>query len=79
MARPTRESKKDLKRVQMDMPSKSVERLKRLQEITEAASYAEVVRNALQLYEALIEEVESGNKIMIKRNDHVAPYPLFSG
>ena len=30
------------KRVQMDLPPKSVERLKRLQELTEAASYAEL-------------------------------------
>ena len=79
MARPSRESKKDLKRVQMDMPPKSVLRLKRLQDITEAASYAEVVRNALRLYEALIDEVESGNEVMIKRNGKVVPYPIFSG
>ena len=31
------------KRIQMDMPPRSVERLKRLQEVTEAASYAEVM------------------------------------
>ncbi len=79
MARPTREDKKDLKRIQMDMPPKSVERLKRLQETTEAASYAEVVRNALRLYEAVIEEVEAGNEILIKRNGHTLPYRVFSG
>lgn len=69
----------ELKRVQMDMPPKSVERLKKLQEITEAASYAEVVRNALQLYEAMIIEVEAGNEIFIKRGDEIIAYPIFSG
>ena len=63
----------------MDMPPKSVERLKRLQEITEASSYAEVVRNALRLYEALIAEVEDGNEIMVKRGGAVAPLHIFAG
>ena len=66
MPRPSR--KKEVKRVQMDMPPKSLERLKLLQERTEAASYIEVVRNALQLYEAMIDEVEAGNKILIDRD-----------
>lgn len=71
--------KKDLKRVQMDMPPKSLERLKRLQEKTEAASYAEVIRNALQLYEALIEEVESGAKIFADRDGKTYPLQIFAG
>jgi hypothetical protein len=65
------------KRVQMDMPPRSVERLKRLQVVTEAASYAEVMKNALRLYEALIEEVEAGNEIQIKRGDNTAPLLVF--
>jgi hypothetical protein len=77
MAR-TKADRKELKRVQMDMPPTSVERLKRLQEVTEAASYAEVVKNALRLYEAVIDEIESGNEIMVKRGDKVFPYPIFS-
>lgn len=66
------------KRIQMDMPQRSVERLKRLQDVTEAASYAEVMKNALRLYEALIEEVEAGNKIMVKRGNEVVPLLIFS-
>lgn len=66
------------KRIQMDMPPRSVERLKRLQEVTEAASYAEVMKNALRLYEALIEEVETGNEIMVKRGKDVVPLLIFS-
>jgi hypothetical protein len=78
MPRPVAE-KKDLKRVQMDMPPKSLERLKRLQEVTEAASYAEVVRNALQLYEALIEEVEGGSKVFAERDGKMYPLQIFAG
>lgn len=66
------------KRIQMDMPPRSVERLKRLQEVTEAASYAEVMKNALRLYEALIEEVEAGNEIMVKRGNDTVPLLIFS-
>lgn len=66
------------KRVQMDMPPRSIERLKRLQEVTESASYAEVMKNALRLYEALIEEVEAGNEIMVKRGKDTVPLLIFS-
>ncbi|MFL6726739.1 MAG: hypothetical protein ACJ8FS_09535 [Sphingomicrobium sp.] len=65
------------KRIQMDLPPRSVERLKRLQELTEAASYAEVMRNALRLYEALILEAEQGNEILIKRKKEVTALPIF--
>ena len=61
----------------MDMPPKSVERLKALQEKTEASSYAEVVRNALQLYEALIEETDNGGRILIERDGNAAPLVIF--
>lgn len=66
-----------VKRIQMDLPPRSVERLKRLQQLTEAVSYAEVMRNALRLYEALIVEVENGNEVLIKRGEVVAPLPIF--
>lgn len=66
------------RRIQMDMPPRSVERLKRLQEVTEAASYAEVMKNALRLYEALIEEVDAGNEIMVKRGKETIPLKIFS-
>ena len=45
-------------RVQFDLPPRSMERLNALKLKTEASSYAEVVKNALRLYEALIEEIE---------------------
>ena len=66
------------RRIQMDMPPRSVERLKRLQDVTEAASYAEVMKNALRLYGALIEEVEAGHEILVKRGSETAPLLIFS-
>lgn len=48
-------------RVQLDFTKGSVQRLNTLKQKTEASSYAEVVKHALQLYEALIEETEKGN------------------
>lgn len=66
------------KRIQMDMPPRSVERLKRLQDVTEAASYAEVMKNALRLYEAMIDEVEAGNEVLVKRGKDIVPLIIFS-
>jgi hypothetical protein len=54
------------KRFHMDLPPSSVQRLYRLKHITEASSFAEVIRNALRLYEALIEEVTKGKEILLR-------------
>jgi ribbon-helix-helix CopG family protein len=56
-------------RVQLELPESSFERLKSLRDKTEASSYAEVMKNALRLYEALIAEAEGGNEICVKRSD----------
>ena len=65
-------------RVQLDFAPRSMERLNALKAKTEAASYAEVVKNALRLYEALIEEVEDGKQFLVRDKDGVvAPFRLF--
>lgn len=65
-------------RVQLDFAPRSMERLNALKLKTEAASYAEVVKNALRLYEALIEETESGKQFLVRDKDGVvAPFRLF--
>jgi hypothetical protein len=56
-------------RVQLELPEPSMERLKALKDKTEAASYAEVIKNSLRLYEALISEAEAGNEVLIKGKD----------
>jgi hypothetical protein len=65
-------------RVQLEMPPQAMERLTRLKEKTEAASYAEVIRNALRLYEDLVDEHEKGAEFSLKRADgETVAYKIF--
>jgi hypothetical protein len=65
-------------RVQLEMPPQAMERLQRLKERTEAASYAEVIRNALRLFEALVDEHEKGAEFALKRaSGEVVAYKIF--
>lgn len=65
-------------RVQLDFAPRSMERLNALKVKTEASSYAEVVKNALRLYEALIDETEDGKQFLVRDKDGVvAPFRLF--
>ena len=65
-------------RVQLDFAPRSMARLNALKAKTEAASYAEVVKNALRIYEALIEEAEAGRQFLIRdENGAIAPFRLF--
>jgi hypothetical protein len=73
-----RNSKVTKNRVQFDLPPRSMERLNALKLKTEAASYAEVVKNALRLYEALIEETEQGRTFLIRdESGSIAPFRMF--
>lgn len=58
-------AKADASRLNLLLPTKSIERLDRLKEKTEAASYTEVIRNAIRLYEGIVLEYEKGNKVQI--------------
>ncbi len=65
-------------RVQLEMPPQAMERLQKLKERTEAASYAEVIRNALRLFEALVDEHENGSEFSLKRaNGETVAYKIF--
>ncbi|MDE2183606.1 MAG: ribbon-helix-helix protein, CopG family [Alphaproteobacteria bacterium] len=65
-------------RVQLEMPPQAMERLQRLKDRTEAASYAEVIRNALRLFEALAEEHGKGAEFFVKRADgETIAYKIF--
>jgi Ribbon-helix-helix protein, copG family len=65
-------------RVQLEMPPQAMERLTRLKEKTEATSYAEVIRNALRVFEALAEEHEKGGEFSLKRADgQTVAYKIF--
>lgn len=56
-------------RVQLEMPQRSMERLRSLRDKTEAVSYAEVIRNALQLYEAAVVAKDEGGSVIVRRKD----------
>ena len=56
-------------RVQFEMQPESIDRLKALRDRTEAASYAEVVRRALQLYEFVVEEADKGSELSIRSEE----------
>ena len=65
-------------RVQLEMPPQAMERLQKLKDKTEAASYAEVIRNALRLFEALVEEHEKGAEFSLRRPDgETVRYKIF--
>lgn len=55
-----------VKRVQLDLPEKSLGRLQDLKLKTEATSYAEVIKNALRLYEAVINETDAGSAFLVR-------------
>jgi hypothetical protein len=65
-------------RVQLDFSPRAMTILNELKEKTEAGSYAEVIRNALKLYDGLITEVENGAEFMIRNKDKtVSPFKMF--
>lgn len=66
-------------RVQFEMPDQSYRRMLALKDKIEASSHAEVIRRALQLYEAVIEEAENGSEISIRseKDGEVRYRPIF--
>jgi hypothetical protein len=69
---------RDTTRVQLELPPQAMERLQRLRDKTEAASYAEVIRNALRVFEALVDEHTGGAEFSLKRpNGEVIAYKIF--
>jgi IS1 family transposase len=72
------EKKTKTTRVQLELAERSFDRLAALKEKTEASSYTEVVRNALRLYENLIEQHDAGKHFFLKDNSgNITEYELF--
>ena len=61
--------KSKARRVQMDMPPRSVERLEALKEKLELNSYSEVMKDALKLLEFVADEEEDGSTFLVRRKD----------
>lgn len=75
---PAGEGERTTTRVQLEMPPQAMDRLQRLKDKTEAASYAEVIRNALRVFEALVQEHETGAEFQLKRpGGETVAYKIF--
>jgi metal-responsive CopG/Arc/MetJ family transcriptional regulator len=59
------------KRIQFEFPPDAVERLDRIKQETNSSSYAELVRNALRVYEWLIETQKKGFDIGVVKDDQL--------
>lgn len=65
-------------RIQLDLTPQAMERLNRMKELMEAASYADVIRNALRLFEASLAEHRSGSEFTLKRaTGEMTAYKIF--
>jgi len=60
-------------RVQMALPPASMARLDSLVKRTESSSYAEVMRNALRLYDAAVEQTEKGGGMFFLEDGEYRP------
>ena len=63
------DASRERKRLSLVLPERSAQRLSTVVEKTEAKGYTDVMRNALRLYEAIVEETEQGNETWIRDRD----------
>jgi len=62
----------------MDMPEISYRRLMKMKERVEESSYAEVLKNALRLFEYLVEKESEGCKFYVEdKSGHKAEVKFF--
>jgi hypothetical protein len=59
----------DKKRLQFDFSERALEQLDKLVELTDAASRAEVVRRALQVYNRLVQAEANGAEVLLQGKD----------
>jgi hypothetical protein len=65
-------------RVQLDLTPRAAALLSELKEKTDAASYAEVFKNAMKLYDGIIAEVQRGSDFLIRDKDgKVSEFRMF--
>jgi len=56
-------------RIQFDFSANMMERLDRLKQSVDASSYAEVVRDAIRVYEWFLEQRKDGNRFLLLKKD----------
>jgi len=65
-------------RVQLDLSPRAMSQLAELKEKSDAASYAEVFKNAMKLYDGIIAEIERGSTFLIRDKDgKVSEFRMF--
>ena len=70
----------DKERMNLVLTKTSLERLNKLRNKTEASSNADVFKDALRLYEALIEEADSGKEFLTRdKEGNLTSYKIFLG
>jgi hypothetical protein len=69
VAKMTDSRRPESKRIQFEFPPDAVARLDRIKDETHVGSYAELVRNALRVYEWVIETEQKGLEIGVVKND----------
>jgi hypothetical protein len=63
------ERRGDSKRIQFEFSANALDRLNRMKEQTGASSYAELVRDALRVYEWVLEQEKGGYDIGLVKDD----------
>jgi hypothetical protein len=67
------------RRVQMELSQSSFERLNRLKDLVEAPSYTEVMKDALRLYEFVIQKDSEGSNFLVRsKNGDMAEIKIFA-
>jgi hypothetical protein len=65
-------------RVQLDLSARAMSQLAELKEKTDAASYAEVFKNAMKLYDGIIAETDRGSTFLIRdREGKISEFRMF--
>ncbi len=65
-------------RVQFDLTPRAMAMLTELKSKTDAATYAEVFKNAMKLYDGIISEIERGSEFLIRDKDgKVSEFRMF--
>ena len=63
-------------RVQFDFSPEALQRLETLKELTDASTKAEVIRNALKIYEWLVTQIDSENIIEVQDKEGKAVFRI---
>jgi hypothetical protein len=72
-------AKENVRRVQMDLPERSYNRLVALKENMEATSYTDVLKSSLRALEFLVQVENDGGSFMIKgANGEVREIKIFT-